>query len=260
VSVPADGWWFDAREARSLLVEGAPRPGVPTSSFAAVAVPQIAATGFATVATPCVVVARVMSRTHPSRVIPGGPRGRAKALLDVLHDDRQVGPHYAELGATAPLADDDALHVSGLGVEVRAGEPERVEYRIGSRLSVAGQVLASADVDVDAPNDIWASAAEKLKTATARVRFGEALVASWRRAELAVDVGHAAALVVRHRPGRDEDNTWETWIGALIGTSRWSAPLWGPDPPLARWKPRAIASVADPDLPAAVRYEVWGAA
>jgi hypothetical protein len=47
--------------------------------------------------------------------------GRAKALLDALHDDRKSGPFHADLGADAPLADDTPEHVCGLAVEVRGG-------------------------------------------------------------------------------------------------------------------------------------------
>jgi len=119
---------------------------------------------------PCLVVCRVTAPARWGRP-PGGPLGRAKGLLDALHDDRRSGPRY---GACAPLEDDHPEHVSGLAVEVRAGEP-RTDYLVGRGLRIAGELLASVPVAVEAPNDIVGTLGEKARIAVDRIAYGRAV-------------------------------------------------------------------------------------
>lgn len=67
----------------------------------------------------------------------GGPVAPAKGLLDALHDNRQSGPFYRDLGVPSPLENDDPAHVSALAVEVDNGHP-RTEYMIGTELHTTG--------------------------------------------------------------------------------------------------------------------------
>jgi len=201
---------------------------------------------------PCLVVCRVTAPARWGRP-PGGPLGRAKGLLDALHDDRRSGPRY---GACAPLQDDHPEHVSGLAVEVRAGEP-RTDYLVGRGLRIAGELLASVPVAVEAPNDIVGTLGEKARIAVDRIAYGRAV-----REAFASYAGlmnrRPAALVVRHRPQRDEDNTWATWIAGACGVRSRHGEHWAAEAPLTGWAPTSIASLADATLDAPVRYEIWG--
>src|SRR3954453_9043577 len=125
-----DEWCFDTQPAWHLTVAGRPQ-GDSTVFGCQQAVPQIVAAGIPPAPTPAVVVARVSS------FAPSGPKGRAKALLDALHDGRLSGPWYRDFGAPAPLPGDEPRYVRGLAVEMRrAEEAESVEYMIGSNLRV----------------------------------------------------------------------------------------------------------------------------
>jgi hypothetical protein len=106
-------------------------------------------------------------------------------------------------------------------------------------------------------NDIAGTRSEKAKLDRARRRYGQDLARAWHRCGKPSDIAALGALVIRHRPGRDEDNTWETRIGALLGSSGWSADAWGGPSPLHGWQPQAIASVAEATLDCAVRYELY---
>ena len=78
-----------------------------------------------------IVIARVTARLPGGMSRPGGPKDRAKGLMDALHDGRKQGPKYADLGVPAPLPDDDPRFVHGLGGESSlrpgptAGDPHR---------------------------------------------------------------------------------------------------------------------------------------
>ncbi len=65
------------------------------------------------------------------------------------------------------------------------------------------------------------------------------------------------ALVVRHQPQRDEDNTWATWIAAICGVRTQGVSHWSRGAPLAGWSPIAVASIAEPRLHCPVVYELW---
>lgn len=58
---------------------------------------------------------RVAEGSYPRPI--GGPRGRAKTILDALHNDRWTGPYHHN----APLPDDSWPHVAGLAIGVRPG-------------------------------------------------------------------------------------------------------------------------------------------
>lgn len=251
-------WLFDTPSPWTVKVPAAPRFEAYRQYFE-VAVPTIAAASKGSTRTPCVVVARVTARPAPGRSVPGGPKDRAKGLMDALHDDRKQGPKYADLRAIAPLPDDDPMHVHGVAVEVRAGETDSVEYRLGDRLVVAGALLTAIEVRVPAPNDIWADAKERARIEAARVAYLRDLVERCDRRSAGACVPKARSLIIRHRPQRDEDNTWATWVSALSGASPWSRAAWGPAAsPFAGWAPMAVASVADASLECEVRYEVYG--
>jgi hypothetical protein len=248
-------WFFDTTSPWTAIVPAAPKFETYRQYFE-IAVPEIARARKGPARTPCVVVARVTARPAQGRSTPGGPKDRAKGLMDALHDDRTNGPKYRDLGARAPLPDDHGESVHGLAVEVHAGMPDSVEYRLGRVLQIVGRLLMDPiDVCVPAPNDIDESA----RLVTPRRAYVADLVARCDRRGAEGCVQHARALVVRHRPQRDEDNTWATWISALTGGSAWSKEAWGSSPsPFSGWWPRAIASVADSSLPCEVRYEVYG--
>jgi hypothetical protein len=246
-------WRFDTDGNWAVTVNVAPHPDHNQKYYAA-AVPYIAAAKRGTASLPCVVIARVYAAPAPGRRVPAGPRGRAKPLMDALHDDRRVGPKYGDFGARSPLPDDKPRYVRGFAVEVRAAAKDQVEYRLGRELYVPRTQPLVVDVNVAAPNDVAVNIAQQ------RLDFGRAVVRAWQTCGVPGVGAHASALVIRHRPGRDEDNTWETWIAAILGSSRdvsWTKKLWPQRPPLAGWAPQAIASFADPDLPCQVRYEVY---
>ena len=188
--------------------------------------------------------------------LPGGPAGRAKAFLDALHDDRRSGPKYRDIGAAAPLADDGPRHVGGLAIEVRPGSPQ-TRYLIGAHLRVAGQLLAEVPVQCEAPNDIAGTASEQARITADRLAFGEAVRAAFTQYPVP-DIAELSAVVVRHHPCRDEDNTWRTWITAVCGAAGSpGAAHWAAGAPLAGWRPTAIASIPDTTLKTRVRYELW---
>jgi hypothetical protein len=256
---PSGAWLFDTPSPWTVTVFAVPTFETNPKYFAVVA-PEIARARLGAACSPCVVVARVTARPAPGRTKPGGPKDRAKGLMDALHDGRKYGPKYSDLGAIAPLSGDHPGCVCGLAVEVQVGDSDRVEYLLGTSLTVAGRLLmAPIDVHVPAPNDISASAAEKARIDAGRKTFVEDLV---RRCDLGAMRGcgeSVHALVIRHRPQRDEDNTWATWVSALTGGSDWSRAAWpSSGSPFSGWSPMAIASVADSSLPCEVRYEVYG--
>jgi hypothetical protein len=245
--MPPESWAFEAANPRVATVTGA-RPA-PSLAYFEQAVPQLAAAGLGRVAGPCVVVGRISGSS--ATTLPN----RAKALLDALHQDRR-GPRYADLGAEPPIPDDNPAHVRGLALELRVAREERVEYRLGTRLLVGGELQAAVNVPAAAPNDIWADARERALIAERRSTFAAALAAAWADSAAPASLEPDMTLIVRHQPQRDEDNTWRTWLGALAGAP-WSAPRWPAIAPGARWTPRAFASIADPSLNTPVRYELY---
>ena len=182
-------------------------------------------------------------------VLLAGP----KALVEALHDDRRSGPKYRDLGVRAPLAVDDPTHVSGLAVGAVADDP-RTEYMLGTELRVAAELLASVSVDSAAPNDIGATPSETAKIDEARIGYGWAVREAF--AAYTSSVLRPRALVVRHRPERDEDNTWATWTGAICGVRGGGPAHWTAGAPLAGWRPTAVASLADASMDASVIYEL----
>lgn len=233
-------------------------PAVPTEetkrAFWQQAVPELALQKGPPPPQPSAVVCRVTARTV-GRSAPGGPLGRAKGLLDALHDDRRSGPQYQDLPGRAPLVDDHPSHVRALAVEIAAGEPQ-TEYLIGAELAIAGELIASVPVEAPAPNDIVGTPDEKAKIATGRAAFAAAVQRAFANPRSLLH-RRPAALVVRHRPQRDEDNTWATWIAAVCGPGRQGPTHWAYGAPLAGWVPTAVASTADPTLETPVLYEVW---
>jgi len=172
-----------------------------------------------------------------------------------LHDDRRSGPQYQDLPGRAPLVDDHPSHVRALAVEIAAGEPQ-TEYLIGAELAIAGELIASVPVEAPAPNDIVGTPDEKAKIATGRAAFAAAVQRAFANPRSLLH-RRPAALVVRHRPQRDEDNTWATWIAAVCGPGRQGPTHWAYGAPLAGWVPTAVVSTADPTLETPVLYEVW---
>lgn len=225
-------------------------------AFWEAAVPKLVAVeGVAPPPQPTVVVCRVTAPTRWGNP-PGGPLGRAKPLLDALHDDRRSGPWYRDHPGRAPLMDDHPSHVCGLAVEVQAGDPH-TEYMLGGELHVAGELLASVPVGADAPNDIVGTPAEKARNAAGRIAFAAAVQEAFALHACLVDRS-PAALLVRHRPKRDEDNTWATWISAACGARGQTTTHWAHGAPLTGWAPTAVASIADDALETPVVYEIWG--
>lgn len=156
----------------------------------------------------------------------------------------------------SPLPDDNPGHVGGLAVEVRPGNPE-TRYLIGARLRVAGQLLVEVPVECEAPNDIAGTAAEQTRITAGRLAFGAAVRAAFTQ-HSPPSAAEFSAVVVRHHPQRDEDNTWQTWITAICGTASSRANThWADQAPLAGWRPTAITSIADTTIDTPVRYELW---
>lgn len=226
-------WTFTTAPGWAGSVASAPT-GDRAADWFDVAVPQLAATGQGQTPIPCVVVARVQT----PRLV--GAKGLAKRLMDALHDQRGTG---AKHGHVAPLGDDHPGAVRGLAVEVRAGSEPRTEYTLGSELLVDASQLCRVEVDVDCPNDVGASSAENQRLRVARSAFAEATRLAW--GDLALEPDSATAILIRHARGRDEDNTWEGWLRAIK--------------PLIGQEPRAIASLADPNLSCGVVFEIFSA-
>jgi hypothetical protein len=187
---------------------------------------------------------------------PTGPVNRAKGLLDALHDDRRSGPKYRHLGARPPLEDDDPDHVSGLAVEVVPGDL-RTDYQLGGSLSIAGELIAEVPIAAEAPNDIAGTPGEKARIAADRLLYGRAVREAFASCRV-TDDRQPTALVVRHRPQRDEDNTWNTWVGAVCGVRVSRGEHWTAGAPLTGWVPTAVASLADTSLPEPITYELRG--
>jgi hypothetical protein len=251
-----DGWAFDV-DGEQVWQASVPAASSEDGKrrFFAAAVPAIAEARLGAAPSPCVVVAHVTAPTSGSAV--GGPRGRAKAALDALHDDRSQPPYYRELAVTPPLSDDAPGFVAGLAVEVRAGAAARTEYRIGQQLRCAIELVELIDVDAAAPNDISASPAEELRRKERCRRYAQAVVGAWASTPRSASAAGLRALVVRHWPERDEDNSWATWTTALAGARGMRAGHWAERAPLAGWAPPSIATVAGPGLPLPVRYELY---
>ncbi len=237
----------------TVSIDGAVPSEDRKREYWAVAVPQLAAKTLGhRLPDPCVVVVRVtapMNWTEP----PGGPVGRAKSSLDALHDDRSTGPYYWALGATPPLLDDTPAHLAGLAVEVRPGE-RRTQYTIGKSLGPRGTQVLSVAVEREAPNDVVGTPSDKQRIAAARVRYAAEVREAFASKSLP---DRPKALVIRHWPQRDEDNTWATWVAAACGVRRGPRGHWAANAPLADWAPTSIASVADPSLDTPVVYEIW---
>lgn len=221
--------------------------------FIGSAVPQLASVGGEVPSAARVVVCHVTAPARNGR--SGGPVGRAKGLLDALHDNRRHGPFYRDLGVSPPLVNDDPAHVGVLAVEVAAGHP-RTQYMIGTELCVDGQLIASVPVHAAAPNDIAGSPDETSRISAARLLYGKAVREGFVR--------HAAplrerpsAVVIRHWSRRDADNTWRTWIHAICGASATDQEHWAANAPLAGWRPAAIASLLDTGIDTPVLYELW---
>jgi hypothetical protein len=205
---------------------------------------------------PWAVIARVTSRV-PRSITPE----LAKRLLDTLHDCKHLSPHYRDRGLVPVLVDDDQRFVTGLAVELRVGEVERVDFILAAGLNARADPLGSADAMVAAPNDISSGGAEEIRRQTARGKYVASLRDSWPQSRLPAQVAKCTHLVVRHGPQRDEDNTWATWIGALRRSVAWSRLAWLPAvPPLAtEWRATGIASICDRTLSGGVRYDFYSA-
>lgn len=248
----ATGWNFSLHTGDGIDIPAAPRFD-KYEEFFTEAIPVIAVSDLR-VEPPVVVLAQVEDLPAPGRRLPAGPMDRAKALMDCLHDQRRKGPKYADLNVPPPLPDDDSRYVAGLAVEVRSATRKAVHLRLGQGLAVNGSLVYSRDVDVEAPNDVWADARGKQKISLARVEFAKAVATSFLQPPPLVP--EPTSLVIRHPPTRDEDNTWRTWVGALGGAA-WSHEAWGGKSPLKLWRPFSIASLVDHDLTCPVRYELW---
>jgi hypothetical protein len=246
------GWNFSLHAGEGVDVPAAPRFD-KYEEFFNEAIPQIAAADLRA-EPPVLVLAQVEDLAAPGRQLVAGPMDRAKALMDCLHDQRRKGPKYADLNVPPPLPDDDSRYVAGLAVEVRSATRKQVHLRLGQGLEVKGSLVYSLDVDVEAPNDVWADARGKEKISLGRVEFAKAVANSFL--QVPPFIPEPTSLVIRHPATRDEDNTWRTWVGALGGAS-WSHEAWGRQPPLKLWRPFSIASLVDRDLPCSVRYELW---
>ncbi len=134
----------------------------------------------------------------------------------------------------------------------------QTDYALAADLQVDGEMLATFDVDVEAPNDIAASTSEHVVRLQRAATFCAAVVAGWSRETCSVDRAAASALIIHHLPGRDEDNTWETWSVALCGVRNMKPQHWAARAPLAGWKPMSLATICDSTLDVPVRYEIWG--
>ncbi len=244
-------WRFDAVNPWVRVV---PMNKIPekTADLCDVVVPKLAAGGQDRPALPCVVTARITLQPDGRRV-PFGPKGRAKAVLDALHDQRKVGVKYEALGAVPPLPDDDPNFVRGYGLEVQSGSTTGIEYRIGSALVLQNsQLLSSLDVHASAPNDVGPQAL----MLAALDRFAKVLGNEVWSPSVPVSCS-PLALVIRHRPERDEDNTWMNWIAALVQPRYQRHRTWPMLYPVG-WNPPSVATIADADLTVPTRYELYG--
>ena len=69
-------------------------------------------------------------------------------------------------------------------------------------------------MQIAAPSDIAGSSDEKARISNARLQFGKAARESLTRHATPLRE-RPTAVVMRHRPQRDADNTWRTWINAM---------------------------------------------
>lgn len=240
-------WSFQTNAMWSARVGAVPR-GDRSADWYDQAVPEVARTMAGTATIPSAVVVRITSTA------PLGIRGKAKRLLDALHDQRGTGAKYASLPSAPPLEDDDPAHVSALAVEVRRGL-DQIDYSMGPDLVANWQPLGSVHVSTNCPNDIGAGRAENDRIREGRQAFGRDLAGAWRIEELEIPPTSECAVVMRHPVGRDEDNTWEGWLGALCGAT-WNE-AWPGAPPLQIKQLVSIASVADREIESGVRYELY---
>ena len=246
-------WYFWIDDPWDAVVTAVPSEDHPAAYFEA-AVPVLAAHGKPAGAKPLIIAGHISAMARAR--LPGGPAGRAKIFLDALHDERRSGPKYRDIGAVAPLADDGPRHVGGLAIEVHPGSSQ-TQVLIGARMRVAGQLLAEVPVRCQAPNDIAGTASEQVRITADRPTFGEAVRAAFTQYSVP-DTAELSAVVVRHHPRRDEDNTWRTWITAVCGAAGSpGAAHWAAGAPLAGWRPTAIASIADTTINTPVQYELW---
>jgi hypothetical protein len=126
-----------------------------------------------------------------------------------------------------PLVDDDPSHVAVLAVEVSTGD-RRTEYLIGTGLRVEGQMLSSVPVGRAAPNDVADTPGEAARIDAARRQYCTAVSAAFARQE-GLLTAHPGAVVIRHWPQRDADNTWRTWITAICGALHSGPNHWAPE-------------------------------
>jgi len=138
---------------------------------------------------------------------------------------------------------------------VTAGQP-RTQYLLGAEFQVSGQLVASVPVHAAAPNDIAGTPGEKGAISAARLEYGKAVREGFAR-RAAPLIERPRAVVIRHKPQRDADNTWHTWIIAICGAGGTDRDHWAAGAPLARWRPAAIASVLDTGIDTPVLYELW---
>ena len=127
---------------------------------------------------------------------------------------------------------------------------------LGTEFQVSGQLVASVPVHAAAPNDIVGTPGEKAAISAARLQYGKAVREGFAR-RTAPLTEHPRAVVVRHKPQCDADNTWHTWITAICRAGGTNRDHWAADAPLAGWRPAAIASVLDTGIDAPVLYELW---
>jgi hypothetical protein len=241
------GWRFAAEGDRwDAVVPSAPTENSKRAFWQA-AVPALAAHRRPRLRKPCIVVCRV-SAPDVSGNASGGPLGRAKGLLDALHDDRKSGPWYRDRAAAAPLADDHPQHVRGLAVEVRADKP-RTECQLGSAPDIQGDLLAAAPIELQHRMTSRGRSRSKrgspspeqssLQRFERRSQFTAALpLTSLRRSSCGTG------------RSENEDNTWATWIAGRplgAGGSRSAA---GSLPRSQAWPTRSSLS--------AVVYEISG--
>ena len=108
---------------------------------------------------------------------------------------------------------------------------------------------------IAASNDIAGSSDEKARIINARLQFGKAVRKSFTRHATPLRE-RPGAVVIRHRPQRDADNTWRTWINAMCSAGGTDQEHWAAGAPLAGWRPAAIASVLDTCIDSPVFYEL----
>ncbi len=178
-------------------------------------------------------------------MVPTGPLGRAKGLLDALHGDRSSGPRYRDFGYRRPSTTTRRHRFAALRSRFATGHPDLITCSArNSRSKLRCSPWSQSSRSTQRHRRHSCRAREDRHGACAFARAVHAAFAC----ESNLLQCSPAALVVRHLPQRDEDNAWSTWVAAVCGVRFARPEHWAAGAPLEGWVPASIASLSDDSL------------